>query len=280
LAFEAALLQSEARNVVSTGVPGLDQILRGGLPRSRSYLIQGGPGAGKTTLGLQFLMEGVRRGERALYVTLSETPDELHSIAVSHGWSLDGITVHQLSTSEEILQHERRNTLFHPAEVELNETVTRVMKLVDSVAPSRIVFDSLSEMRLLAGESLRYRRQILALKQQFAGKSATVLFLDDGTLGNADLQVQSIAHGVLVLERDAPDYGSARRRLEVVKVRGVDFVSGKHDFVIHKSGLRVFPRLIVADHRQELGRELVSSGVASLDALLGGGQERGTSAIL
>lgn len=273
-------MDSNATKVVSTGVSGLDEILQGGLPRRRVYLVQGGPGAGKTTLGLQFLLEGARRGEGALYVTLSETPDELQAISASHGWTLDGITVHPLSTPEEMLQAEKRNTLFHPAEVELNETVSRVLELVDKLKPSRIVFDSLSEMRLLAGDSLRYRRQILSLKQQFASRSATVLFLDDGAFENANFQVQSIAHGVIALERDTPEYGAVRRRLEVIKLRGVDFVTGKHDFFIQPSGLRVFPRLVAAKSGETFRPEVIPIGIAGLDALLGGGLERGTSAIL
>ena len=237
-------------DLVRTGISGLDEILCGGLPRRRSYLLRGSPGVGKTTLGLQFLLEGARSGEPGLYVTLSETREELAAVAASHGWTLDGFRVHPLSTPEEMLEAQRQNTLFHPAEVELNETIERVLGLVDETKPLRIVFDSLSEMRLLAGDSLRYRRQILALKQQFAGRDATVLFLDDGTAEGGDTQLESLAHGVIELDRAAPAYGAVRRRLEVLKMRGVDFLTGKHDFTIVQGGLQVFPRLVAASHRR------------------------------
>jgi circadian clock protein KaiC len=231
-------------------------------------------------VGLQFLLEGLRHGERGLYVTLSETEDELRAVATSHQWSLDGITLHQLSTPEEMLEHQKASTIFHTAEVELNETVARVMNLVEQTKPARIVIDSLSEVRLLAGDSLRYRRQILLLKQQFAGRNSTVLFLDDGTSEKDDLQLQSIAHGVIALDKVVPQYGAVRRRLEVVKLRGVNFYSGKHDFVIDEDGVRVFPRLLVPPHHEKFERQTVSSGIAGLDALVGGGLERGTSVVL
>jgi circadian clock protein KaiC len=266
---------------VSIGIRGLDEILGGGLPRRRIYLLHGSPGVGKTTLGLQFLLEGIRRGESGLYVTLSETEEELRFVAASHGWSLEGLNVHQLSTPEEMLEAHKQNTLFHPAEVELNETISKVMALVEQTKPSRIVFDSLSEMRLLAGDSLRYRRQILSLKQQFAGRNTTVLFLDDGTAEGSDTQLESIAHGVIALEKSSPAYGSVRRRLEVVKLRGVSYITGKHDFRVGKGGLEVFPRLVTAQQKpSEFRREVAPSGVAALDALLGGGLDRGTSTVL
>ena len=269
------------RDLVNTGVQGLDEILCGGLPRRRTYLLRGSPGVGKTTLGLQFLLEGVRQDEPGLYVTLSETREELAAVAVSHGWSIDGFHVHPLSTPEEMLEAQRQNTLFHPAEVELNETIERVLAVVDESRPQRIVIDSLSEMRLLAGDSLRYRRQILALKQQFATRDATVLFLDDGTAEGGDTQLESLAHGVIELDRIAPEYGLARRRLEVLKLRGVDFVTGKHDFAIQRGGLRVFPRLVAASHRSAKFRpEVLSSGRAGLAAMLGGGLQRGTSTVV
>jgi circadian clock protein KaiC len=264
----------------TTGIPGLDEILVGGLPPRRVYLVKGSPGTGKTTLALQFLLEGVRRGETGLYVTLSETEEELRGVAQSHDWNLDGIHLHQLSTPEEVLEAERQNTLFHPAEVELHETISKVTAMVDRIVPTRIVFDSLSEMRLLAGESLRYRRQILALKQQFSGRNITILFLDDGTADTRDSQLESIAHGVIDLEKSVPEYGAVRRRLEVVKLRGVNFVTGKHDFVIKRQGLRIFPRLVASEHRVSFEREEVSCGVPALDKLLEGGLQRGTSTLL
>lgn len=264
----------------STGIAGLDDILRGGLPRNRIYLVHGAPGSGKTTLGLQFLLEGRRLGEPCLYVTLSETEEELRAVALSHGWHLDGVALHQLSSLEEMLEARTQNTLFHPAEVELNETIQRVLTLVDKVRPTRVVFDSLSEMRLLAGESLRYRRQILALKQQFAGRKATVMFLDDGSADASDQQLESLAHGVISLDRVSPDYGSIRRRIEVVKLRGVDARGGRHDYNIARGGLEVYPRLIASEHHADFKREQVSSGVATFDALVGGGIDRGTSTLL
>lgn len=267
-------------HLASSGIAGLDELLGGGFPRRRIYLVQGAPGSGKTTLGLQFLLEGKARGERGLYVTLSETREELQAVADSHGWSLDGVEVHQLASPEEMLYAQRQNTVFHPAEVELNETVSRVLTLIDRVRPSRVVFDSLSELRLLAGDSLRYRRQILALKQQFAGRDGTVLFLDDGTgESSGDEQLQSLAHGVVGLAKSSPEYGAARRRLEIVKMRGVNFRTGFHDYTIVKSGLRVFPRLVAAEHHSDFKQEPMKSGVPDLDQLLGGGLDRGASSL-
>ncbi len=274
------MTSSPDRDLAATGVSGLDEILRGGLPRRRLYLLQGNPGVGKTTLGLQFLLEGRARGESTLYVTLSETQEELREVAASHGWSLDGIALHQLSTPQEMLEAERQNTLFHPAEVELNETIRRVMALVDEVKPTRIVFDSLSELRLLAGDSLRYRRQILGFKQHFAGRSSTVLFLDDGTGTAGDTQLESIAHGVILLTKQIPDYGAARRRVEVVKLRSVGFISGSHDMTIEQAGLRVFPRLVASEQQRGFTPGTVTSDRPELDALLGGGLVRGTSTLL
>ena len=264
---------------VETAIAGLDVILGGGLPADRLYLVEGDPGTGKTTLALQFLLSGVRRGEPALYVTLSETHDELRVVAESHGWSLDGISIHELS-SDASLRTDTQYTVFHPSEVELGDTMNTVMQTLDRVRPRRVVFDSLSEMRLLARDPLRYRRHILALKQFFVGHDCTVLLLDDRTSAAGDLQLQSIAHGVLRLETLLPEFGGARRRLRVMKLRGVAYTDGYHDYTIRTGGLDVFPRLVAADHRVPYASETVSSGVAALDALVGGGLSRGTSTLV
>lgn len=271
-------LQSTDR--VAMGISGMDDILFGGLPRNRLYLVQGDPGSGKTTLGLQFLMEGARKGESGLYVTLSETEEELRAVADSHGWSLDGITLHELSRAMDRLSEEAMNTLFHSSEVELSETTRPVLEIVEKEKPVRVVFDSLSEMRLLAGDALRYRRQILALKQFFTGRHCTVLLMDDRTSEVGDLQLQSLAHGVITLEQVAPAYGSERRRLRVVKMRGSKFKGGYHDFRLRTGGLDVFPRMVAADHRHSITHTSMASGIKELDHLLGGGLDRGTSTLL
>jgi circadian clock protein KaiC len=269
-----------SRTRVATAAEGLDAILGGGLPAGHLYLLEGSPGTGKTTLALQFLLEGVRRGETGLYVTLSESKDELTEVAESHGWTLDGIAVHELS-SDMSLQPEAQYTVFRPSEVELGSTMRSVMDLVQRMRPSRIVFDSLSEMRLLAGEPLRYRRQILALKQFFGtAAGGTVLLLDDKTAVGTDLQLESIAHGVIALEQLAPEYGGARRRLRILKIRGVQFQEGYHDYEIVRGGLRVYPRLIAAEHGQSFAPRVVTTGVAALDELLGGGVSLGTTTLL
>jgi circadian clock protein KaiC len=265
---------------LSTGNSGLDDILHGGLPANRIYLIEGEPGAGKTTLALQFLLEGTRRGEKSLYVTLSETKEELKSVAASHGWSLEGLTIHELLPTGDMLKPESQYTIFHPSEIELSETTNAVLKEVERINPQRIVFDSLSEMRLLARDPLRYRRQILALKQYFVGRDCTVLLLDDKTSNSQDLQLQSIVHGVITLEHVAVEYGAERRRLRVVKLRGSRYRGGYHDFSIITGGVEVFPRLIAAEHRNEFERGEVTSGLAELDSLLGGGLARGTSTLV
>lgn len=265
---------------MATGIEGLDDILEGGLPANRIYLIEGDPGTGKTTLALQFLLEGARLGEAGLYVTLSETKEELVAVADSHGWSLDGISIYELVPPEDSLKPESQYTIFHPSEVELGETTSAVLKEVERIKPARVVFDSLSEMRLLARDPLRYRRQILALKQYMAGRQSTVLLLDDRTSDGNDLQVQSIAHGVIALEHLAVEYGGARRRLRIIKLRGSRFRGGYHDFNIETGGVRVFPRLVAAEHRRGFVRETVTSNVPALDALLGGGLDRGTSTLM
>jgi uncharacterized repeat protein (TIGR03803 family) len=262
------------------GTKGLDDILGGGLPRNRVYLVKGDPGVGKTTLALQFLLEGVRLGEPGLYITLSETKEELGMVAESHGWDLEKIHLFELSAVEEKLKGETESTFFHPSEVELNRTTKAFLDEVERVKPARVVFDSLSEMRMLAETPLRYRRQILQLKQFFAGRQCTVLLLDDRSSGAEDLQIESIAHGVLSLERSSPEYGVARRQLQVQKLRGVKFHEGNHDFIIEKGGLVIFPRLVAADHHIDFKRESFSSNIRELDALLGGGLDRGTSNML
>jgi circadian clock protein KaiC len=269
-----------AREVGSSGVAGLDDILGGGFARDRVFLIEGLPGSGKTTLGLQFLMTGAAAGEPVLYVTLSETQDELNAVAESHGWSLEGINIRELTPSEAAVGPEQQNTLFHPAELELAETTQRILEDVENIKPKRLVIDSLSELQMLAGNALRFRRQILALKHIFAKRSCTVLLLDDITAATHDRQTQSIAHGVVLLEQQHPDYGAERRRVRVVKYRGVKFRGGYHDYVIRRGGLEVFPRLVAAEHRHVTSRRRLASGVAELDTLLGGGLEEGTSTLI
>jgi len=263
-----------------TGIPGFDEVTQGGLLADRIYLVDGDPGAGKTTFALQFLLEGVRNGERCLYVTLSETRDELASGARSHGWSLEGLEVFELLADAQDLNGEDELTMLNPSEVELGETTRKVLEVVERTKPTRMVFDSLSEMRLLAQNSLRYRRQILALKQFFVGRACTVVLLDDRTAEGPDMQLHSIAHGVFSLEFKSPPYGQLRRELQIIKYRGSDFASGFHDFVIRTGGIRVFPRLVASDHLTAFTREMIPSGVRSLDSLLGGGIERGTSTLL
>ena len=263
-----------------TGIAGLDDVLNGGLISDRIYLLEGTPGAGKTTLSLQYLLEGKRLGERCLYITLSETAEELRAGAASHGWSLDGIEVFELLAEERDLAADQQLTMVHPSEVELSETTRKVLDAVQRINPQRVVFDSLSELRLLAQNALRYRRQILALKLFFVGRKCTVLLLDDKTADANDQQVQSIAHGVIMLERLNPDYGVTRRRLQISKFRGTDYRSGYHDYRIARGGLEVFPRLIAAEHPQRDGLDQLPSGVAPLDSLLGGGPDRGTSTLL
>jgi circadian clock protein KaiC len=263
---------------ISTGIPGLDRLLLGGLTPNRMYLIEGTPGTGKTTLALQFLLSGRDAGEKTVYVTLSETVNEMTAIARSHGWSLDGVELFQLSPAEG-LKPEDQYTLYHPAEVELGETIKSVLEVIDRVQPSRVVFDSLSELKLLARDPLRYRRQILALKEYFSGRECTVVMLDDLSAGGPDLQLQSLSHGVLLLETLPYEYGRARRRLRIVKFRGVAAVEGFHDFVIRRGGLDVFPQL-VASQAAAPRAGLVQSGVVELDQLLGGGLTWGTTTLL
>jgi circadian clock protein KaiC len=264
-----------------TGVTGFDDILHGGLIAERFYLIDGNPGSGKTTFALQFLMEGVRNGEKCVYVTLSETRAELIEGAESHGWSTEGIEIVELVPNhEDELHGDGQLTMIQPSDVELTETMRKILAVIERTNPQRIVFDSLSEMRLLAQSSLRYRRQILALKQFFVGRHCTVVMLDDRTAEGPDLQLHSIAHGVIGLYLEPPAYGQARRQVQVLKFRGSNFHSGYHDYTIRRGGMHVFPRLVAADHGTDFDRTLIQSGVTALDTLLGGGVERGTSTLL
>ncbi|HEX3928110.1 MAG TPA: ATPase domain-containing protein [Gemmatimonadales bacterium] len=265
---------------VPAGISGLDDILRGGFPPGCLYLISGTPGAGKTTLAMQFLMEGARQGGRSLYVTLSESRREIDKVARSHGWDLSGVHVAELIPSEGNLDGDSMLTVFNPSELELNETTEAMIAAVKEFNPDRVVIDSLSELRLVAQNSLRYRRQILALKQFFASRDCTVLMLDDGTSQAGDGQVESIAHGVVSLEQLANQYGAERRRMRVVKMRGVPFRGGYHDFVIRRGGLDIFPRLVAAEHRTEPPDHDLPSGNVGLDALLCGGLPVGTSTLL
>ena len=265
--------------VASTGIEGLDHILLGGFPRNHVYLLQGDPGVGKTTLGLQFLLQGIRDGETALYITLSETKSELQAVAQSHRWDISGIHIYEELVGEDSLDDDE-TTVFYPAEVELGKTIKAFLTEVDRVKPDRVVLDSLSEIRLLAQSTLRYRKQILALKQFFAGRNITVLFLDDRTSDVSDMQLQSVPHGVVELERYTPLYGAARRRLQIVKMRGLNFRDGYHDFSILTGGIVVYPRLVSAEHRRIVPLEQLSSGVKALDTMLGGGIDRGTSTLI
>src|SRR6266478_5753804 len=265
-----------------SGVDGLDNILAGGFPRCGFYLIQGDPGSGKTTLALQFLPEGLRRGEKVFYITLSETKQELLQVARSHGWSLDKIPVLDLSAVENLLRPEAQTTVFHPSEVELTKVSQLLLDEVRKAQPARVAFDSLSEFRLMAETALRYRRQLLTLKQQFTRFKSTVLLLDDkmNKAGVIDPHVLSLTHGVIDMEQLSPDYGTSRRRLRVSKLRAVKFREGYHDYVIATGGLRVFPRMIAAEHRTDFRHAPVPSGIKELDALCGGGLDRGTTTLV
>ncbi|MGJ4891387.1 ATPase domain-containing protein [Bradyrhizobium sp. HKCCYLRH3099] len=265
---------------VSTGSNGLDDILGGGFDPNRLYLYEGRPGTGKTTIALQFLLKGVSLGERVLYITLSETGRELDLVARRHGWSLTGVDIFELVPPETTLDPERELTVFHPAEVELSETTGLMFAEVERINPSRVVIDSLSELRLLAQSPLRYRRQVLALKHFFARRRCTVILLDDLSSSQDDLQLHSVAHGVVMLEQLAIDYGAERRRLRVIKMRGIAFRGGYHDFTIEPGGLKIYPRLVAAEHHRDFTGDFTPSGNAELDQLLGGGLERGTNALL
>jgi circadian clock protein KaiC len=267
--------------LLSTGIAGLDDILGGGLTPNRIYLIEGEPGAGKTTTGLQFLQEGVRRGEAVVYITLAENREELAAVAASHGWTLDGVHVHEVLPDEDLLAGGEQYSMFHPSEVEMAQTLKNILAVIEERQPTRVVLDSLSELQLLAESPLRYRRQVLALKQYFSKRSCTVLLLDDRTASAAgDLQVRSIAHGVITLEHAVKDYGVERRRLRVVKYRGRAVVGGMHDYNLVRGGLEVHPRLVAADTRGLSERQQFGSGLAELDHMVGGGIEEGTSTLI
>lgn len=263
---------------ISTGISGLDDILGGGLTPQRLYLVEGSPGAGKTTLGLQFLLDGLARGESGLYITLSETTDELIAVAQSHGWDITPLAIYELA-GEDDLDVDAQQSVFHPSEIELGETTRKVMDRVDELRPVRVVFDSLSEVRLLAQNPLRYRRQILALKQFFAARACTVLLLDDKT-SQSDQHLHSIAHGVISLEQIARDYGKERRRVNILKMRGIRFRGGYHDYALDTGGITMYPRLVAAEHVRDFVPMVSSSGSDDFDALLGGGLIRGTNTLI
>ncbi len=276
----AVITPEQKQERIQTGISGLDDILNGGLPQGHLYLVEGDPGTGKTTLALQFLLEGVRRGESVIYVTLSESKKELEQVVRSHGWSTDSLQIYEMVPPEDDLDPEAQYTVFHPSEVELADTITAILEQVDATKPQRVVFDSLSELRMLARDPLKYRRQILALKRHFAGRNCTVLLLDDRTAeGSHDLQLQSIAHGVMMMQSLERDFGIKRRRVEVRKLRGSSYREGFHDYTIETGGIFIFPRLIAAEHKPGFERKSVLSGIEELDKLFGGGIDTGTSTL-
>ena len=268
------------QGTASTGISGLDHILRGGLPRDRVYLLEGEPGTGKTTAALQFLREGVRGGESGVYVTMSESANELNAVAASHGWTLEGIDIFELTPADVRVGEDEQYTIFDPSEVELSDTIRAVIERVNTLNPPRVVIDSLAEFRLLARQPIRYRRQILALKQFFMGRHSTVLLLDDRSGFQSDLQVQSISHGVFRLEHLVGEWGAERRRIQITKLRGVNYRGGYHDIRIETGGLRVFPRVVAADEGGAPMLTSVASGIDGLDTLLGGGLATGTSTLI
>jgi circadian clock protein KaiC len=265
---------------VRTGIAGLDDVLGGGLPPGHLYLVEGDPGTGKTTLALQFLLDGIREGESVIYVTLSESKKELEEVARSHGWPTGSLNIFEMVPADADLTPESQYTVFHPSEVELADTITAVLEQVNATQPQRVVFDSLSELRMLARDPLKYRRQILALKRYFAGKNCTVLLLDDRTAeGQHDLQLQSIAHGVIMLQSLERDFGIKRRRVEVRKLRGSAYREGFHDYSIETGGIFIYPRLIASEHNPGFARKPVPSGIKELDDLCRGGIDTGTSTL-
>lgn len=272
--------EDENSTLIRTGIDGLDDVLGGGLTANRLYLIEGNPGSGKTTLALRWLLHGNEIGQPGLYVTLSETRRELLAVAKSHGWSLDGMNVLELVAPESELEPDNQTAMFQPVELEMSITTKAILTEVERIRPKRIVIDSLSEMRLLAHSALRYRRQILGLKQYFVGRESTVFLLDDGTSEDEDVQLQSVAHGVIHLEQLSPEYGAERRRTRIIKLRGQQYRGGYHDFIIARGGLKVFPRIIAGEHVQTADRGVLVSGNPEMDQLLGGGLQYGTSVVL
>lgn len=272
--------QTKAMEYVRTGISGLDQVLLGGLIAHRTYLVEGSPGAGKTTLGLQFLTEGARLQDTCLYITLSETRDELAATATSHGWSLEGFHVREYIVTDATIERDREITMYHTSEVELGDTLSNILKDVEQIRPHRVVIDALSELRLLSDSVLRYRRQLLALKKFFSERKCTLLVLDDRSGVERDTHVESIVHGVLAMEHNLTDYGADRRRMRVRKLRGKSFQTGLHDYDIRTGGLEVYPRLVAAEHGKSFERHALASGIRELDQLLGGGPQSGTSTLL
>ena len=277
---ESAIKPTTMHARTTTGIASLDYILQGGLSKHRLYVVEGDPGAGKTTLALQFLMEGARLGERCLYVTLSETANELQEVVASHGWSLDGIDLLELDSLAERLDEDANYTVYHPADVELGETVKHIRNEVERLKPARVALDSVSELKILSETNARYRREILGLKQFFAHQRCTVLVLDDRTTREGEQQLQSIAHGVIRMERHVREYGDTRRQIHIVKMRGNRFRDGLHDFTIDTGGIVIYPRLSVPDHPKEQNQNTIQSGLEELDRLLGPGLDRGSSSLI
>lgn len=266
---------------VTTGIYGLDEVLGGGLPQGHIYLIEGESGAGKSTIGLHFVLAGRKRGECCLWITMAETERELRDAARSHGWNLEGVEILNLTFSQDVLKPEEKYSFFSPADVELNDTTRTILSTVERVRPQRVVFDPFSDIRHLARDTLSYRRQILALRDFFATQECTVLLMQEMTRGSSgDVQAEALTHGYLTLHQDSPEYGGQRRRLRVHKMRGIPFRDGYHDFSIKRGGVHVYPRLIAGEHFEEMGEETVSTGLPAMDSLLGGGVERGSSVLI
>lgn len=275
--------QKTQQKIAKTGIEGLNHILKGGLPAGRFYLLEGAPGSGKTTMAMQFLMEGMVHGETVLYVTLSETSEELAAVAESHQWALGNMHLFELAQADIALSFDREQSILHPWEVELSQTVKLITDKVDAIKPTRVVFDSLSEMRLLAQDTLRYRRQLLMLKQHFATRGITVLLVDDMTgnpRGGSDSHLHSLCHGVITLERKTLDFGGARRKLQIQKLRGVNFIAGYHDFVIKQGGIVVYARLVASEYHTHFDGKHVPSGLKELDDMLHGGIQKGTTTLI